>query len=477
MLKNIIKNTTIYIVTACVGQAVMSLFWLALAWWLSPSEIGIYSLAMVVINFFSIACVFSLNSAIGRYYYSKESVPAVFTNAFVLFSGFTVLVLLIFVSSINLLLSFMPGLSGIMPRHILLFSSAIILSSAATICFAHYVTLKKSFIYAVLNFCQTVIFCLFSILLVKMGFGVVSLLYGLSASYLAIIIYFFVKEKDIFNLETLSQKTMRVLLSFASPLLFSSIFGMVSYYIAQIFLGKYANLSVLGVYSFFLFFALQVNGFQASFNRAWTPEIFSNIQNDGNSGQSKKNVEFMVFLFCFFYLLGLLLFSIMGKLSLFNMFLKPEYVSSLNILYVLLMAPVFSAIFTIVSPLIYHPGKSKYVIFSSIIITVLNFIVSAVLTRYFYINGAVISFLATSMLSTLLNLLIFRKISSIHKNIIIFTIFLILAMGLSCWALLSNSHFLLFLAIIIGAIIFSAWLGKIPARSKMILENYVFKKL
>lgn len=450
MLKTVARNTGVYVFFSFFNQGITSLMWFLLAWWLDPGQVGLYFLAMFIVDFFTILCVLALDSAIGRFYYSKDTVPSVFTNAVFLFLISLVLFLVLFFASSNFLPYFIPGLASILKSNLLLFAGLIFVNSLVTLFFAHYVTLKKASVYGKLQTVKTVLFFLLGLLFVKAGLGAIGIFYSLFISSLFVIFYFILKERKIVESKFLSPRIMKGLLSFGLPLLLYNILGVASAYVSRLLLDRYTDLATLGIYSFFLALILQVNGLWSTFNRAWTPETFSNLSGQKeNRAATLESINFMVFALPFLYLLGFFFLVLFGKLFLFAIIFKGVYLSSINLFYILLLSPIFVGINTIASPLYYYPSKTKFVLFSSIVVTGINILLTVFLTRYFFDKGAAFSYFLSSVITCLLYLLIFKKISEISSKIIIWTLFLAVFLSLAGLAIFFNWYLLSSFAILV----------------------------
>jgi len=452
MPRELIKNTGIYIIAGFFGQALISLLWIVLAWWLVPSQIGLYTLTLFVIEFFSVISIFGLDSAITRFYYAKEGISSIFNNALAIFLGSSFLSLLLFFFTAKLIPLFIPGLSNILEENLLLFGAVIFVNSVANFALVHYTALKKAISYAKLNLLKILFFCVFSLILIYFGFGILGVFYSLLFSSLLVAILFVVNERKIVSFQVVSPQIMKNITSYGFPLMLYSFLGVIVVYFSRLLLDRYTDLATLGVYSFFLMLTLQVNGLWRSFNQAWTPEIFSKFLEDRK--KAIENVKFMAFLNSFIYLLIIVLFIIFGELFLFKLIFKEAYLSNIYIFYILLLAPLFTGIYTAAFPLYYYENKTKRVLFTSFILSVINISLTFFMVRFFSLIGAVLAYFVVAMLSPLIYLLSFKKIMQIPKKIINWTLFLSVLMIINVGVLLKTSSSILFVIfIIVGAVL------------------------
>lgn len=452
MPKELIKNTGIYIIIGLITQGFIFLLWILLAWWLVPSQIGIYALVMFVIEFFSAISIFGLDSAITRFYYTKEKVSFILSNALIIFFCSSFLSLFLFFSTVKILPHFIPGLSNILGENLILFLAIIFANSLANFAFVHYFALKKAIFYAKLQLFKALFFCFFSLALVYFGFGILGVFYALLFSSLLVVILFIIKERKTISFQVISPQIMKNITSYGFPLMFYSTLGVIVLYFGRILLDKYTDLATLGVYSFFLILTLHINGLWSSFNRAWTPEIFSKFSKDRK--KIIEDVKFMAFFSSFIYLLILFLFIIIGEIFLFKSVFREIYLSNINLFYILLLVPLFTGIYTAGYPLYYYENKTRRILFISLLLSAINILLTLFMVRFFDATGAAISFLIVAMLSPLVYLLAFKKIMQIPKEIISWTLILSTLMIVSVGALLkTSSHFLFLTFIILGAIL------------------------
>jgi O-antigen/teichoic acid export membrane protein len=468
MQKEVIKNTGIYISTGALTQGITFLFWLVLAWWLAPSQFGLYALVMFVIDFFSAISIFGLDSAITRFYYTKESVSSILSNALTIFLGSSLLSLILFFFTAKLIPLFISGLSNILEKNLFLFLAIIFLNSLFNFALVHYTALKKSVIYAKLNLLKILLFCFFSLGLAYFGFGVLGLFYALLLSSLFVVILFIFKERRKISFQILSPEIIKNLASYSFPLMLYSVLGIIVSYFSRLLLDKYNDLATLGVYSFFLMLTLQVNGLWSSFNRAWTPEIFSKFSE--NKEKAIESVKFMTFFSSFIYLLGLTLLIVFGELFLFKLVFKEIYLSNIHLFYILLLGSLFGGIHIASYPLYYYENRTKtiFLIYSSL--SLVNVFLTLFLVKNFSQTGAALSYFLMSILTAIIYMFTFKKIIQIPKEIINWTLFLSSLMVLNIIIFLKTSSSVLFLVFIILGIILAYKIGNLSEKKYLFVN-------
>jgi len=446
-----LKNTGIYIIIGFFSQALIFCLWTVLARWLPPEQIGIYVLVMFVIDFFSAVSIFGLDAAITRFYYAKEGIASIFNNAFLVFLIATLLCLILFWSVVGVISNIIPSIGNVILENLVLLSSLIFVNSFFNFILAHYTALKKAGDYARLQFLKTLIFSISAIVLVRLGHGISGAFYALFFSFLPFLFFFLIKEKGLFSRGSISPVVAKTIISYSFPLMLYAIFGVLISYFSRLLLGEYTDLTTLGVYSFFLMLTLQINGLWSSFNRAWTPEVFSRFFEDKEKGIN--DIRFMVFFSSFVYLIGLAFLIIFGEAFAFKMAFRDIYYSNRHLLYILLLAPLFTGIYTAAYPLFYYENKTKKILTMSVILSLVSILFSLILIKNFNQQGAAVSYFTVSELTILVYLFSFKKAMNIPKEIISWTIFLSVLMAVAVIILLKTATPLLFISFIfLGAI-------------------------
>ena len=468
MFKELIKNTGIYIIISFFDQALIFLLWIILAWWLAPSQIGIYALVLFIIEFFSAVNLFGLNAAIMRFYYAEKSVSSILSNALTVFLCSSFLSLLLFFFLAKFIPFFIPGLSNILEENLFLFLAIIFTNSIVNFAIAHYTALKKAILYAKLQLLKLSFFCFFSLIVVYFGFGILGIFYALLFSSLLVAILFLNDERKMLSLRVISFQTMKDITSYGFPLMLYTSLGVVMVYFSRLLLDRYTDLTTLGVYSFFLMLTLQINGLWSSFNRAWTPEVFSKFLEDKR--KAVENVKFTVFLLSFGYLLAFAFLIILGELFLFKLLFKEIYLSNIYLFYILLLGPLFNGIYIAAYPLYYYENKTKRILFISLLLSGINILLTFFMVKFFSQIGAAISYFLMSTLDSIFYLVAFKKIMKIPSEIIGWTFLLSALMILNIGILLKTSSSFLFLISIILAAVLAYKIGNLSQKKYLFLD-------
>lgn len=441
MTPHLFKRISVYIAVSLLSQAMTFFLWVILAWRLSPAQVGMYALSMLIVDFLGAVSMIGLNAAAARFYYWKEEVTAVFSNLIFLLFLSSVVTVLLFLSLVSIIPLLLPGASQVLRSNLAVFSLIIFVNSFSNFSLAHYAALKKTFLFAKLQLLNSASFFVFAVIFVYQGMGISGIFYALLLSYLITIFLFILKEYSSFSPASLSPRIIKPVASYSLPLMFYTSLSVIIMYFSRIVLDRYASLTTLGVYSFFLMIALQADGAWGSFNRAWTPEIFAQLKKDKE--KTKEQINSMMFFLIFLYLAGLGALIAVGELFLFKLLLAEPYFSQRYILYILLSSPLFVGIYTVAYPLFYYHNNTKRILFVSLLIDVLSIIYTFAGIRFFGEVGAAISFFLTSITNAVLYLFVFRKIiHTMMPKIFSWTLFLGLFISLGIFAFLKMSSYL-----------------------------------
>ncbi len=474
MSKELFRNAGIYIFVGFLNQGLIFSLWILLARWLEPDQIGVYALAMFTLEFFSTIGLLGLDAAMIRFYYTEDAAPAVLTNGLILLLTSSVAASVLFLTSARWLAQVIPGLDGVLQQDLPLFLAIVLANAFANLAFASYTGRRKAAAYGVLQLLKVVAFSGFAIALVRLGSGIWGLFYSVLMSSVAVVVGFLAYEWREISLSTLSLGLVRRMSAYGSPLMLYGVLAIVAAYFGRLMLDRYTDATALGVYSFFLALVLQVNGVWSSFNRAWTPEIFSRIE---HKRVDSEMIWFVGFLSTCAYLTAIMVLAVVGKYFLFRLIFKAPYLMNMELLYVLLLAPVFTGIYTTTYPLYYYQARTGRILFVSVVLMILNISLTFLSVRAFHQIGAAASYFVASTLAPLVYLFAFRRIVHIPRRIWYWMFALSVLMAVAVALLLLMAPFWLFLAVLLLGAALSYWMGDLHGRRQLILRFLGIKRM
>ena len=471
------KNVSTYVILNFFTKIFSVLLWLFLAAILLPSEIGKYNIALSIIQIISVGCIFGTDAGVLRFYHIEKP-SVVFSNIVPLFLivSFPVVFMFLFLSK-YLVFFLTPSFVEILSNYtyIIILAVAIFSNSITNVASAHFTALGRSFEYAKFNISQSFIFIAGSITAVYLGYGFLGLIFAKMLSTLLPVSYFFLsRELKNISKNFVSKRLIRDILKYTFPLMLGTLVGVFVSYWGRFLLDQYTNQTTLGVYSFFLMFALNIHFVWHSFNQAWTPKIFFELSHDRE--KAFNDTKTVIFSFSFLYLIGLSILIFVGDLFLFPLIFKKDYLMNLNVFYILLLAPLFSGFSVITYPLIYYPNETRKIMIISMFSSLIMIFVTIFFVKLLNQNGAGLSYLIMTIFGLSLYLFVFRKIVGIPPIILNWVLFLSGIMLINVLFLLLVSSIYLFVAILLLGAIISYRKGNLST-NLCYIKNVVFNKI
>ncbi len=190
-------------------------------------------------------------------------------------------------------------------------------------------------------------------------------------------------------LPRIKKDMLKTFFTFAYPLiiagLLSASVAVIDRFIIDHFLGK----SEVGIYSFAYRIALVMNIFVMSLRSAWTPYSIR-IYNSGNySEEFGKSFTKIIGVSLFIFLVVSIFIDDLFTLNISGFFLfNPQYRSGIEIIPVVLVSYIFSAVVTYFSVYPYASGKSVHFLVGDLIALVINIVLNFWLIPVYGIMGA-----------------------------------------------------------------------------------------
>ncbi len=358
---------------------------------ITPTEFGNYSLIVSFYTIISVLYYSGLQSTLSKYYLEekdefkrKEIFSTIFNS--ILIIGFILTIIIYF--SADWIAGIVTGSQNYSGLIRIIFTalffegiSFITIHLLRTRELAHKVVIYSS-ASAVINFILNIYF----IYVLHLGiYGIISAQL-ISAIVLFILLLPYLRENYI---NKINPTLARIIFSFSIPLiiagLLSSCVDVIDRFIINHFLGK----EEVGIYSFSYRLALIMNIFVLSLRSAWTPYSIR-LYNIGNYKEEfGKSLTKIIAVSLFIFLIVSIfiddLFAI--HFSGFNLF-DPQYKSGIQIIPVILISYVLSALVTYYSVYPYVSGKSIHFLFSDFIALLINISFNFILIPVYGIMGA-----------------------------------------------------------------------------------------
>jgi O-antigen/teichoic acid export membrane protein len=434
------KNVYIYIITGILTQGLIFVLWIILPMFHKPEILGEYNLMLFYIELVSTFAVFGGDAVILRYYFSDFKKTEVFGSVFWTF----IFTFLIFITIIILMYFFFNNILHLMSKVILgLLILNIFFNSMVNLILIHYISIKLSNIYRNLQIFKTVIFFISVLMFSYFSFGIISFFIANIIALSIIIIYHFY-ENGFSYYQIPKRYILNKTILYGAPLAMYSAMGVVTIYSSRLFINSNLSLELLGIFGFFNIITNQINGIWSSFNKAWTPEVFTKISNERSTDFVFESLYFVVFIYLCLLLVGVFI----GKLFLFEVIFQIEYVKYIDIFIILLFYPLITSIYTILYPLFYFVDRTVLVMKISILVAIISVFITWLLTKKFGLYGATFSLLISSLCNLVLYLFFFRKQLNMNIQIIKNLTIIFLCVWISLYFLIQPNGYYIFLIFI-----------------------------
>lgn len=434
-----VARVSTYLVGGVVAQGMMLCLWLILPWFLTPVEVGYVSLALFAVEFLTIISLAGMDATLIRFAArtdERESIliiaPAITGAAFIL-----VVMLAYFASKVEIpiLVNTMTWVSA----HFVLVMVAVAANVAWSLYQSYQVVTRRAREYVAFQLVRAVAY-------LAIGIGGLAffvreasvLVVAAAASSLGVLVLFmYVRGQFVLPRSTIRTEDIGQTLSYGLPLMLNGALAVAVVYTQRLVVDHYADIYTLGIFGFFVGIAIQLNGFWASFNRAWTPEFFIMIESD--PVRSIKLLQGMLVLVGVMYPLLLATCVALGEAFVNDLVFNAAYAAHTDILYLLLLGLLFGGLYAVAYPLYYLSLKTYRIIAITIFLAASNVFFSVVLIGYWGMIGAAISSVLLSMITAVTYLLCYRS-WAIGEQRLVLTLLAIVALATVAAGILIMTH-------------------------------------
>ena len=399
-IKELFSQTTIYGVGLLANKAISFVLLPLYTFYFTPSELGAYNIVQSLWMFIILFYLYGQETSFiklfidGKNDNEKKSIYSttliMLTASSLLFS----LVLYLLSGSITSLLEFEYPVKGLMYIKILsliLFTDALfrfpLLLLRAELKAARYLflTLLSLAVNVTLNF----------ILIISYGLGVEAIFYSYIVSVVVTFIAGLLITRKYLSLY-FSAVFAKKLVSYGVKFIFVGVFILLIDVSDRFFLKYIFNEEVVGIYSANYRLASVMSLLIAAFRFSWTPYFLNLEKNPENKKIVSQIFTYIVFIGLFLFLFFALFTEPIVKIS-FGKFslLDIRYQSGLIIIPYVLMAYVFSGLYSALSVAPFYADKTKELLYVSGLGFVINIILNYYLIIHFGILGASLSTLFT----------------------------------------------------------------------------------
>jgi O-antigen/teichoic acid export membrane protein len=230
--------------------------------------------------------------------------------------------------------------------------------------------------------------------------------------YSILFVYLLVKLTDTSLIRLNLSKQM---LRYSFPLLISTMVGTISVYLSRIVLAGYVSTYELGIFSFFIMILAGTSVILHSFNQAWFPHLFDLHKNSGDEAiinEVNLRLSGAVRVSCYYIASSMIAYLISNHIHLsFN-----EYYNYRHVAFILVDSLVFGVFYIIINPIVYIKAQTTYVTYASVILLIVNAILTIIVVEKFGVFGASLSTVLVSVFS--FSLYCFFSQQAVHRRLL-----------------------------------------------------------
>lgn len=388
------------------------------------ADFGIYDMYNTIVSFGTPLVILGVYDAMFREFFDKEDIKYKYNvtataNRIILVSSITISSIMFLFNSKLSNVFFGNSAFGL----IVVFSSLeLILTSNKTIISAPTRIRNKRTVYVISGIAQSLIYYLLAILLIKMGYAYNGLIYANLVSSAAILIYFWLKNKDFFTLGKYDKKIAKELLRFGIPLVPTFMIFWIFHSMDKIMISNMLGTAELGIYSIGARVASVSSIIYNAFAGGWQYFAYSTMRDNDYKKMMGKIWEILfVISSCFFIV------AFIFKDFIFNVLFTGEYRKGVIVFPYLLFSPFIQMLIQVLGTQ-YHIIKKTY--YSPILFAIgalVNIGLNYLLIPKIGIEGAsiatLIGFVVVLILSFIIVVLIKKLIIIKFKALITISIF------------------------------------------------------
>ncbi len=453
MSKKFGRNSMIYTVTTVFQKGVAFFLIPVYSVYIDPKEYGIISLVLAMVAILTVFFTLSFDAAIVRFYYDykkdfEELKKKISTLLICLLANATLAFSFFLLVGPFFIKIFLPNIDF----YPYIFLGLLILFA-------------QPFYLLVLGFCQTIenakAFSIISIgyflthltltltLVVLFEFGGVGILIAtvVSSFLFSIIGLFYLRSFFKFAIDFTFIKEA---LKYSLPLIPHSMAGQLAVTVDRFLINGYLDAKATGLYYMGFQLSYPVDVISNSFNRAFVPNFFNNIEDKEGRIQIKESAS-IFFATC---LLGAFGLSIWGP-EIFKLLIDKAYLESLNLLPIISFSFVATVIYYIHTCILFYKKEKVYLVtVCTISANLINLILNIIFIPRFGLYGAAYATLSSQLVLAGMAVLVSKRIDKINWPTFKYFLLLIIFFALSYFVNnLTHFSFLLLLLIKMGVTI------------------------
>lgn len=372
-MSKLFGNSIIYTVLTFIEKGMGFFLMPVFTAYISPHEYGSFNLVLSITAFLSLFYTFSLENALGKFYYDykddkgKLILGTVFFTILLSSVFFTIIVYVSF-----FFLSKYIDIDDLLYRNLLLGFACIAFYPVFSVFRLIYRVKQEAAKYSVLNLCYSFVLILAKVVVVvflsMQSTGLLSATLLVNLLFCFGSIFYFYRSNGI----SFSYPLLREMLNYSVPLLPHSLSGVINSTCDRLFIGYYLTLTSVGVYSVALQVSSIMNIVVSSFSMAYGPWFFEQIKVKTGRESIANIANVGVSCFC---VVGLSL-AVFSK-EIIMLMASNEYYEAYNYTAILVFVHVFNGVYIFTAGPLLINSTRKYAsvsIFTSLLNIPLNYI-------------------------------------------------------------------------------------------------------
>jgi len=426
-LKLIAKSSVFVFLGLFFAKVFAYIYKIIIARYFGPEIYGLFSLALVILNWFVVFSALGLNQGILRYipfYRGKNQlykIKYIFKFAFFftfLTSVLAGVFLFFFSETISTtffhdegLVIFLKIFSVVVPLSVLMQLFLFLILSFEKI-------KTYTFIHDILQDCVKVFSLVF---LVFIGFKVSAVAFSYASGILISLLFaYFISKKIFVNLinkrllrEQEKIKISKEIFNYSWPLLFSGVIFALFYWADSFMIGLLMDTQSVGFYNAAVPIAMLLTITSEFFTKLFFPFITREYSKNKKNLELIKQLSKQIGKWIFAINFPLFILIIIFSEFFIKTFFGDQYLIAQNPLRILIFGAFFSSIFLISTQLLSMIGKTKIILMDTLFISIFNIFLNLILIKRYGISGAAISTTISLVSLNLLFLIQAKKYLSI----------------------------------------------------------------
>ncbi|MEK6744570.1 MAG: oligosaccharide flippase family protein [Nitrospirota bacterium] len=456
-MNGLIKRTATYLISGLISQGAIFCLWLTLPWLLTPAEVGYVTLALFVIEVLTLLGMMGMDSALIRFASQPDDRRKTLTIATAISGVGLIIVAVLTYTALHISIPFLVNTVLWVSSHYGLVLIAVAANVAWNLFQSYQLAARQAREYAVFQVVRALVYLSLAVgALTLLAKDASTVIWAATVSSIGVL-SLLVRKASLpsFSGDVFQKKEIGLIMRYGFPLMLYGLLGVGLTYTQRLVLDHYADVSVLGVFGFFNVIAIQLNGLWASINKSWTPEFFILIKE--NKERAIRLLQGMLSLVCVVYPMLLAAYVVLGETIINEMVFPAAYAAQAEIFYLLLLAMLFTGVYTVAYPLYYYDLRTRRILGISLFLAVANMGLSVVLIRLWGIVGAAVSYLILAVMTLWTYMIVFRDwTGGWHRTAVLLVVVTVMVGGAATLLVATHSSWMFVASLLTISVV--AWL-------------------